>query len=186
MTATASYPVHVDLDGVRTTGTLHTTRSTQTVMSEASSPDPNWEFADPNGHCHARSDDPDNPYPTLRTRKEHVECDGACGSGCEGYTATHWHCRICDVEVTPGTVPGPSWAVVLGPLDWRVEVDKYVPVGDWCVVQAWAEQADNLSFGVATVTNARMSSDGRGSAVLQGAGPLGRRRRAVERPEEQT
>lgn len=160
-------------DGPTLSGTLSIDRNNQVVWSDLPEPDPRWRGTDSNGHFHARAKD--GTYPTLKTRVEHVECDGSCGGTCdgEGYTVTHYDCMICGEEVKPGLIPGPNSTVIPGLPEWSVKVVDTAPSwhgGEQVTVRI--ERDGVLLFGVAQVYS--VSSDmHQVETELVGISPLG-------------
>lgn len=137
-------------------------------------PNPAWTFVDASGHFHAY--DRAEELPTLEAKTEQAPCDGSCGGVCqgEGYTVTHWLCRICGEEVKPGTLAGPHSFPIRGRMSWSLDIphltDLDAPLDGEVSVRF--ETTGATHFGVAVVTSFEASDD-RLSAGLRGAGPLG-------------
>lgn len=108
----------------------------------ATKPDLNWEFLDAQGHFHAYGEK--DSLPTLKTRIEHVECDGSCGDG-EGYDVTHWHCELCDEKIEPHRVPD-KYGVAPGL--WSAELKVYDLVSSGRVSFRFTS-GDSETFGFA-------------------------------------
>lgn len=175
--------VHIN-DGPPLRGRLTETQQMIDVSTGLPQADRAWEHVDENGHYHAYThDEVVDHYPTLVSRGEHVECDGSCGGVCggEGYVITRWFCRICDVEVQPGSVPGPHMATVPGMKDWRVTVYAALPEL-WNTDRLSVRMVSQLGgyFGVAIATDVQLDSNGWGEAELSGASPLGFRKLAAQ------
>lgn len=151
-------------------GTLHIADNTQTVWTEGPQPDPNWSHVDEARHFHARDDE--GGLPTLDAVPEHVDCGCETCNG-EGYTITHWHCRICREEITPGSIPGlHSTTIPVGPSEWTVEIADPPPdVAHAERVSVRVEMGETVLFGVATVEPLSVSSQ-EARFLLRGDGPL--------------
>ncbi len=138
-------------------------------------PNPAWEFTDANGHYHAHAEDDAERYPTLDAVIEQVPCDGSCGGTCEGegYSITRYRCLICREEIQPGVLTGPHRFTVPGLKSWSVEVNAAVP-DERVSVRVVVDGV--VMFGVAGYGSITRDVDGEFRTVLQGIGPLGRRK----------
>lgn len=138
-------------------GNLRIDTDVQWADSMLPAPDPKWTHIDSNGHFHARGDD--QTMPTLENRPEHVPCDGSCGTlgGCEGYSESHWHCRICGEECEPGTIPGPHRVKIGETKQWTVEIYGSAPEQGTCTVRVVTK--DGTRFGLAVVADVQVSAD---------------------------
>jgi hypothetical protein len=153
--------------------------------------DTRWTHTDGAGHYHAynqRAEGQRDRYPTLVTRTEVVPCAiPEHDEDCDGANITHWHCAICDEELTPGLIPGPHYATTDGPMSWTVKVA--VPVDQLSLLVnrrtpvslriAYSETGHEL-FGIAHVSGAFTvtSPDTHATLTLVGGSPLGQRRTA--------
>lgn len=166
-------------------GRLAIEREAITQMSALPRIDPSWTYTDAAGHFHAYGDDVAegrDHYPTLRAEDEHHPCDGACGdSGCEGYYTTRHLCRICGEEIEPGMLTGPHTFIVPGRLDWHADVvttDElpWLRHGERVTVRADDGRYTYFGVGIVDIRKVTGGPDGvRTEAVVQAAGPLGRR-----------
>lgn len=172
---TVGLAVHVN--GHEYVGELEIDHDTQVLWSDSPRPDPKWTFTDAQGHFHAYA----KGFPTLDMEMVHVDCDGSCGGTCggEGFHETHYYCRICREEITPGTIAGPHQSTVSGPTSWTVRVkgegrpslllDESVSVR--------IVDSEGALFGVARVANKNiwsMGDVGGFEVELVGEGPLKR------------
>jgi hypothetical protein len=145
--------------------------------------DESWSFTDVTGHFHAYDQSTDkygDRYPTLLSRRERVACDHSDHDpDCDGADIFHYHCRICDEEITPGLIPGPHSFVVPGRSQWyaklTVPVDDLTGLGGEQVSFRMEAGEDAELFGIALVDRMEVGSDGRATLDLLGMGPLGRR-----------
>lgn len=95
------------------------------VTTNSPKPDESWTFTDAAGHFHAYSTDKNrgDRYPTLETRVEVVPCSYVDHDpDCSGSNITHWHCRICGEEVTPGTRSGIFPEQIPGRYTWSARL----------------------------------------------------------------
>lgn len=148
-------------------------RETVDVSTRSPEADPSWSMADANGHYHAASfDGRVVTYPTLATRTR--PCDGACGD--PDHLESYYVCAICEVEVRPGTIPGPHHRTIPGRSSWECVVDAGVPFGQTVTIRLVHD--DHEWFGLARPTGeVTMSSAGPVRTRLFGVGPLGNRSR---------
>jgi hypothetical protein len=159
-------------------GELEIDRNPQVVWSDSPKADRSWTFVDQAGHFHAY--DMDGELPTLENEPEHVDCDGACGGHCEGYSVPHYLCRICREEIHPGSIPGPHQFAMDGPTSWVVRVrgvGHFAAQYDDQVSVRILDQEGSL-FGVARVHGGSVQGTSPESvtfeAELVGEGPLSR------------
>lgn len=78
-------------------------------------PDPSWLWRH-GGHDHAWGEVDDQRWAVSHAHQEsrHVDCDGECGNGCEGYEQRVWVCDIFRTVLRPGTRQGgPSESMLL-------------------------------------------------------------------------
>lgn len=161
---------------------LRITQERIDVSTNLPKPDPRWSFTDAAGHFHAYTEE--ETTPTLIVRMVHMPCDGSCGGVCddEGYDATHYHCRICDEEIEPGTIPGPHYDTMPGLMSW--EIAAMVPLNGRAGVSVRFEPTAGAFeyFGVALPGEVTIQggSDGiTGRTMLHGVTELGRRTKTV-------
>lgn len=159
-------------------------RQVEMVTSISPKADPKWTFTDAAGHFHAYDQTPDaySRYPTLRIRVEEVPCSHADhDEDCDGANIIHYHCRICDEEITPGLIPGPHSEPLYGRYEWSAKVT--VSADEWFAlsgegfagqpVSVRAEFSSHEAFGIARIGAVNGSTD-RLTVDLIGDGPLGR------------
>lgn len=146
------------------------------VSTNLPQPDPRWSTSDKAGHFHACSTD--YTYPTLNRRTEHRDCDGGdgtCGDECEGYDVSVWSCRLCDEQITPGTVHGPRFQSVPGMSWWTVRFDGPALAGE---VSVRYDVGDTVYFGTAHAEVRSLTMRGGdipfAAVELIGTCPLGR------------
>lgn len=142
--------------------------------------DPRWSHTDAAGHYHAYSSVEDGlRYPTLKIRVERIPCTiPEHGTDCEGSNITHWHCRICDVEITPRTIPGPHHESVPGRTTWsarlRVPSESLSTIKG--LVSLRVTMADVEYFGTGLASCRRFESGQPYVDVdITGTSPLGQR-----------
>ena len=177
--------IHIN-DGPGWAGQLRIEVERIDISSAGPKPNERWSFVDADGHFHAYYESKD-PWPTLHKRIEVVPCsvedhDEDCG----GANTTHWHCLICDEEITPGMIPGPHYGSMAGMTSWEVQVQ--VPVESINAlmgkqVSFRMESAGGEAWGVAQVMGGMeyRSGDPSVSLTMVGVSPLGRRKAMAAR-----
>lgn len=152
---------------------LSVTQERLDISTNLPKPDPRWTLTDAAGHFHARSED--GELPTLIRRMEHIAC-GCSDCAGEGYDITHFHCRVCDEEITPGTIAGPHYETMPGVMSWELVVQDVV--NGHTEVNAVFRSSYGEHFGVAIPTEVHVESGPTGPVgrtTLCGVSALGRR-----------
>lgn len=170
------------IDGAEPVGCeLHVVREVLDVSTNLPKPDPSWSMVDDAGHFHAYDQSADkrrewDNYPTLKRLTRHHDCDGSCGGVCggEGYDSTYFTCRVCDVEIDPGVIPGPHYDTMPGLMSWECTVAANVPYQK--AVSIRIVRDDIEWFGVAQAGGGfAIMADATPRSRLVGVSPLGRR-----------
>jgi len=175
-------------------GELQITSRTRVIRSDfpIREPDPAWIYEDAAGHFHSFDVSPRNPtplkvssYPTLEQWRKPVSC--SCDAeyfedGEETHTELAYRCRICREEIEPvlRTADRETLAVIADGTEWEVVVHTslYLPRVTTTIpydVTVRIAAAGVEFFGVASVTNLELSSEGNRS-WLRGVSELGRRK----------
>lgn len=163
------------LDGVEYLGVAETGVDKQWQDIRVSEADPYWSFTDDKGHFHA-FDTYSKQLPTLNERTVHMPCNGGCGSdsGCDGYQAPRWFCRICGQPVKPEFKIVEQSQLVAATHWWKATVrGPFMMPGTKVSVRVRSsEQAER--FGVAVVVGVDYDSADEGAELrLEGDGRLG-------------
>lgn len=136
-------------------------------------PDPTWEYVDPAGHYHARSTG-DPAFPTLKTLREHVDCDRPAHEDCEGYTRTTYQCLVCEALVEPRHRRTEGRRFMRGMQSWSVEVCQHVEGSERVSVVVNTPQGKRFGFAIPAGFQAESGPDGiEVRTHLVGASPLG-------------
>lgn len=145
-------------------------------------PDSSWTHTDAAGHFHAYT--VKGKLPTLTESRREVPCDGSCSDrgGCEGYSATEYHCRICQAVAEPGRVVQHNVTRSFpGRASWRVEAGGVLEVVAGGQVSVRIRAGGHEWFGVGVVTRVDFDSDTGARVTVIGNGELGERK-APARP----
>ena len=155
--------------------------ASEIIWSSSPKADEAWSLVDAAGHFHAYDQSADrggDRYPTLRVRIEEIPCSYAEHDyDCTGENITHYHCRICDEEVTPRLIPGPHSFAVPGRTEWRAKLTvpaAEVPSFFGEQVSFRTETGSHELFGIAHVASVSVR-DGMADIDLTGVSSLGRR-----------
>lgn len=152
--------------------TIH--QEAQMLWSSGPRLDKEWSATDTAGHFHAYNSGDDH-FPTLLKRIEEVPCYFSDhDEDCDSANITHYHCRICDEEMTPGVIHGDYPITIHGTQTWSAEV---LMPSSWKfneLVSLRGKISHSEVFGVAKVVSLS-SRPGCTSVSLVGIGPLGYR-----------